>query len=57
MYFALSVLHISERAYWLMPFGQLTDLYECHLRMLKSFSGDGDPAAAGGIDQIIPDGI
>ncbi|MGL6015452.1 MAG: hypothetical protein ACRCZU_05060 [Selenomonadaceae bacterium] len=57
MYFALSVLHIGERAYWLMPFGQLADLYTCHLQMLESLSGNGVQAGAAGIDQVIPDGI
>ena len=38
---------------WLMPFGLLLDLWECH----KQYNGQAVPAHEHYIDDIIPDGI
>ena len=38
---------------WLMPFGLLLDLWECH----KQYNGQAIPAREHYIDDIIPDGI
>jgi hypothetical protein len=38
---------------WLMPFGLLLDLWECH----KQYNGQATPAREHYIDDIIPEGI
>nr|DAF57823.1 MAG TPA: hypothetical protein [Siphoviridae sp. ctm8l1]DAP60736.1 MAG TPA: hypothetical protein [Caudoviricetes sp.]DAV25325.1 MAG TPA: hypothetical protein [Caudoviricetes sp.]DAX96491.1 MAG TPA: hypothetical protein [Caudoviricetes sp.]DAZ13215.1 MAG TPA: hypothetical protein [Caudoviricetes sp.] len=38
---------------WLMPFGLLLDLWECH----KQWNGQAKPKCEHFIDDIIPDGI
>lgn len=53
MYFGVSQLHLTMDEVWLMPFGLLLDLWECH----KQFNGISKPKREHFIDDIIPDGI
>lgn len=52
-YYGLAHLHLSQDEVWLMPFGLLLDLWECH----KQYNGQAVPAHEHYIDDIIPDGI
>ncbi|MBR3997268.1 MAG: hypothetical protein IKI93_02870 [Clostridia bacterium] len=47
------MLHIPFDEVWLMPFGYLLDLWECH----RQFTGMAKPKREVFIDDIIPDGI
>lgn len=49
----LAHLHLSQDEVWLMPFGLLLDLWECH----KQYNGQATPAREHYIDDIIPEGI
>ena len=53
LYYGLAHLHLSQDEVWLMPFGLLLDLWECH----KQYNGQATPAREHYIDDIIPDGI
>ena len=53
LYYGLAHLHLSQDEVWLMPFGLLLDLWECH----KQYNGRATPAREHYIDDIIPDGI
>ena len=53
LYYGLAHLHLSQDEVWLMPFGLLLDLWECH----KQYNGQAVPAHEHYIDDIIPDGI
>lgn len=53
LYYGLAHLHLSQDEVWLMPFGLLLDLWECH----KQYNGQAAPAHEHYIDDIIPDGI
>ena len=53
LYYGLAHLHLSQDEVWLMPFGLLLDLWECH----KQYNGQAIPAREHYIDDIIPDGI
>ena len=53
LYYGLAHLHLSQDEVWLMPFGLLLDLWECH----KQYNGQASPAREHYIDDIIPDGI
>ena len=53
LYYGLAHLHLSQDEVWLMPFGLLLDLWECH----KQYNGQATPAHEHYIDDIIPDGI
>lgn len=53
LYYGLAHLHLSQDEVWLMPFGLLLDLWECH----KQYNGQAIPAHEHYIDDIIPDGI
>ena len=53
LYFSLKHLHLTERAFWLMPFGLLMDLWECHRQEL----GISRPRREANIDDVIPEGI
>lgn len=53
MYYGISQLRLSMDEVWLMPFGYLLDLWECH----KQYNGLAVPKREHYIDDIIPDGI
>lgn len=53
MYYGLAHLHLTQDEVWLMPFGLLLDLWECH----KQFEGISKPKTEVFIDDVIPDGI
>ena len=53
LYYGLAHLHLSQDEVWLMPFGLLLDLWECH----KQYNGQATPAREHYIDDIIPEGI
>lgn len=53
LYFALKHLHLSQAEFWLMPFGLLMDLWECHMQEI----GASKPRRETFIDEIIPPGI
>lgn len=53
LYYGLAHLHLSQDEVWLMPFGLLLDLWECH----KQYNGQAVHAHEHYIDDIIPDGI
>lgn len=53
LYYGLAHLHLTQDEVWLMPFGLLLDLWECH----KQFEGISKPKIEVYIDSIIPDGI
>ena len=46
-------LHLTQEEVWLMPFGLLLDLWECH----KQYNGLAKPKREHFIDDIIPEGI
>ena len=46
-------MHLSIDETWLMPFGLLLDLWECH----KQYNGTAKPKRVLNIDEIIPIGI
>ena len=46
-------LHLSEGEFWLMPFGLLMDLWECH----RQETGASRPKREACIDDVIPEGI
>jgi len=46
-------LNRSEEETWLMPLGQLMDMWECH----KQFLGIAKPKVDVSIDDLIPGGI
>lgn len=53
LYYGLAHLNLSYDEVWLMPFGLLLDLWECH----RQFNGIAKPKREVFIDDIIPDGI
>ena len=53
LYFSMRHLHLSEGEFWLMPFGLLMDLWECHRQEL----GISRPRREANIDDVIPEGI
>lgn len=53
LYYGIGQLHLSWDEFWLMPFGLLLDLWECH----KQYNGISKPKREHFIDDIIPDGI
>jgi hypothetical protein len=53
LYYGISQLHLSMEEVWLMPFGLLLDLWECH----RQYTGQAKPKRNLFIDDIIPDGI
>ena len=53
MYFGISQLNLTLDEFWLMPFGLLLDLWECH----RQFTGISKPKPNLTIDEIIPYGI
>ena len=53
LYYGIAQLHLSMEEVWLMPFGLLLDLWECH----KQYNGMAKPKREMYIDDIIPDGI
>ena len=53
MYFVLAQLHLSYTEVWLMPFGLLLDLFECH----RQSNGMAKPKIERTIDDIVPYGI
>ena len=53
MYYGVSQLRLSMGEVWLMPFGYLLDLWECH----KQYNSLAVPKRERCIDDIIPDGI
>lgn len=53
MYYGVAQLHLSMDETWLMPFGLLLDLWECH----KQYNGLARPKREYFIDEVIPSGI
>lgn len=53
MYYGMAHLNLSQDEVWLMPFGLLMDLWECH----KQFMGITRPKQVLTIDDVIPYGI
>lgn len=53
LYYGIAHLHLSQDEVWLMPFGLLLDLWECH----KQYNGLAKPVREYFIDDIIPAGI
>ncbi|MBQ8836282.1 MAG: hypothetical protein IJ002_02080 [Clostridia bacterium] len=53
LYYGVCQLHLTSDEVWLMPFGLLLDLIECH----KQFNGIAKPKREVYIDEIIPTGI
>jgi len=53
LYYGISQLHLSIDETWLMPFGLLLDLWECH----KQYTGAAKPKREHFIEDIIPAGI
>nr|DAH29095.1 MAG TPA: hypothetical protein [Caudoviricetes sp.] len=49
----MAQLHLSSEEVWLMPFGFLMDLWECH----KQFMGISKPKREADIDEVVPMGI
>ena len=52
-YYGTAQLHLSSEEVWLMPFGFLMDLWECH----KQFIGISKPKREANIDEVVPVGI
>jgi hypothetical protein len=50
MYYATAHLNISISEYWLVPFGLLLDLWECH----RQYMGWAKPLVEHSIDDVIP---
>ena len=53
LYYGLAQLHLTQNEVWLMPFGLLLDLWECH----KQYNGMAKPKREVTIEDIIPFGI
>ena len=53
MYYGMAHLSLTQDEVWLMPFGLLMDLWECH----KQFMGIAKPKQVLTIDDVIPYGI
>jgi len=53
LYYGIAHLHLTQDEVWLMPFGLLLDLWECH----KQFNGISKPKHELSIDDVIPTGI
>jgi len=53
LYYGIAHLHLSQEEVWLMPFGLLLDLWECH----KQYHGISKPRRELSIDDVIPFGI
>jgi hypothetical protein len=53
LYYGVVHLHLSQDEVWLMPFGLLLDLWECH----RQFNGISKPKVERFIDDIIPEGF
>ena len=53
LYYGIAHLHLSQKEVWLMPFGLLLDLWECH----KQYFGIAKPYRELTIDDIIPVGL
>jgi hypothetical protein len=53
LYYGIVHLHLTQEEVWMMPFGLLLDLWECH----KQFIGFSKPKVEHSIDDILPDGI
>nr|DAO88883.1 MAG TPA: hypothetical protein [Caudoviricetes sp.] len=53
LYYGMAHLNLSQDEVWLMPFGLLMDLWECH----KQFMGIAKPKQVLTIDDVIPYGI
>jgi len=52
-YYGLAHLHLSQDEVWLMPFGLLLDLWECH----RQYNGMAKPKVEAFIEDIIPESI
>ena len=53
LYYGMAHLNLTQDEVWLMPFGLLMDLWECH----KQFMGIAKPKQVLTIDDVIPYGI
>ena len=52
-YYGTAQLHLASEEVWLMPFGFLPDLWECH----KQFMGIAKPKREMYIDEVVPMGV
>ena len=52
-YYGTAQRHLGSEEVWLMPFGFLLDLWECH----KQFIGISKPKREANIDEVVPMGI
>lgn len=53
LYYGLAHLNLSQDEVWLMPFGLLLDLWECH----RQYNGIAKPKRDLTIDDIMPYGV
>jgi len=53
LYYGLAHLRLTQDEVWMMPFGLLLDLWECH----KQYQGLAKPKQILTIDDVIPEGI
>lgn len=53
LYYGLAHLNLSQDEVWLMPFGLLLDLWECH----RQYNGITKPKRDLTIDDVIPLGV
>ena len=53
LYYGLAHLNLTQDEVWLMPFGLLLDLWECH----RQYNGIAKPKREITIDDVIPFGI
>mgnify|MGYP007105484082 CR=1 FL=1 len=53
LYYGLAHLDLSQDEVWLMPFGLLLDLWECH----RQYNGIAKPKRDLTIDDVIPFGV
>lgn len=53
LYYGLAHLNLTQDEVWLMPFGLLLDLWECH----RQYNGIAKPKREITIDDVIPFGV
>lgn len=53
LYYGLALFHLSYEEFWLMPFGEIMDLWECH----RQYIGAAKPKRERFIDEVVPAGI
>lgn len=53
LYYGLAHINLTQDDVWLMPFGLLLDLWECH----RQYNGIAKPKREITIDEVIPFGV